>query len=91
MERTLATARLCACVQFRVSLDDVKVDDVKAFDTLKWPPGLRNHKTHNRTVTIANKSGVQNASSAVGVRDSRGISRVFNMFKTIKRNNTPFE
>ena len=29
MERTLATARLCACVQFRVSLDDVKVDDVK--------------------------------------------------------------
>ena len=28
MERTLATARLCACVHYRVSLDIVKVDDV---------------------------------------------------------------
>ena len=28
--------------------------------------------------------------SALAVRGSRSISRVFNLFKTIKRNNTPF-
>ena len=57
-------------------------------DTLIWPPGLRNHKTHNRTVTIANISGVQNAVSAwsacfrLGRRWQSAALAVFSAFLT---------